>query len=464
MSGISTHNRKRRGHAKLAENLRVSLQQLVDFSYTCKDEGVLREADKRINSVLTFALSKTKNEEGLVPRQSPAKRRKLCEPSSTAAKLRDLPQLRRVPKRKSLFEKYKRRVGLFADKVRSRSHLSIQTDGSSTSSSFLSIRSRAAAILRRSKSLMAQKLSKENLSTTSANSAGRKRRHRKLTVSHRKKTMTPDFTPSDSEDCIITGTTTFPPLPYRNRMMTKDDFELLLENGKWLNDNIINCSQNILRKQFPATSGFFDTGLGPTLTYPQADGEFCQILHNTGHWLLVSTINCQGSYVNVFDSMYKSTTEYTEMQCAAIMRTQAPSITFAAQEVQQQKDGSSCGLFAIAYLVELLFGNDPRRATFDETKMRPFLKECLEKDIFLSTFPKKSVAATHSLSIDPLVHSVPVYCHCRMPYNKKHCEGKPELQMAECDRCNNWYNRKCEKIPFQVFTNPGYYWLCSKCA
>ena len=47
VSGISIH-------------VRVSLQQLVDFSYTCKDEDVLKETEERINSVLTFALSKTR--------------------------------------------------------------------------------------------------------------------------------------------------------------------------------------------------------------------------------------------------------------------------------------------------------------------------------------------------------------------------------------------------------------------
>jgi Ulp1 family protease len=54
-------------------------------------------------------------------------------------------------------------------------------------------------------------------------------------------------------------------------------------------------------------------------------------------------------------------------------------ITFDTAKVQQQLDASSCGLFCIAFAVDIAHNKDPRHSTYDVKKMRQHLFECLNK-------------------------------------------------------------------------------------
>jgi Ulp1 family protease len=54
--------------------------------------------------------------------------------------------------------------------------------------------------------------------------------------------------------------------------------------------------------------------------------------------------------------------------------------------VQQQNDGSSCGVFTIAFAMELMTQNDPSNATFDISRIRMHLFNCLNSDRF-TRFP-----------------------------------------------------------------------------
>jgi len=53
--------------------------------------------------------------------------------------------------------------------------------------------------------------------------------------------------------------------PYKKRVMTVEDFEIILSSkpqDNWLNDTIINYAQNCFRSQFKLP-GLYDTSLGP---------------------------------------------------------------------------------------------------------------------------------------------------------------------------------------------------------
>ena len=63
--------------------------------------------------------------------------------------------------------------------------------------------------------------------------------------------------------------------PYKRRLMTDLDFEIILSSN-WLIDTIINTAQNCLNTQFELP-GLYDTSLGLHLSYPKAE-VFHQIL------------------------------------------------------------------------------------------------------------------------------------------------------------------------------------------
>ena len=247
--------------------------------------------------------------------------------------------------------------------------------------------------------------------------------------------------------------------PYKKRVMTENDFEIL-SSGNWLNDTIVNCTQNCLRKQFNSP-GLYDTSLGPHLTYPKAQ-LFHQILHDSNHWILISTINSPPPTVMVFDSgFHGQISPCIQKQTASILRTLASKVIFSVQPVQQQTNSCDCGVFAIAFLVDLLFGVDPTTVKFDVGKMRSHLYSCLQSGKFEHPFPKVEGKHEHGL-LNNLVIEVPVYGICRMPYFEDDDEVR-EFQMADCDRCHQWYHRSCVGVPDYVFKQKNKFWFCSKC-
>ena len=48
---------------------------------------------------------------------------------------------------------------------------------------------------------------------------------------------------------------------------------------------------------------------------------------------------------------------------------------------------TDCGLFTFAYEIDLLLGNDPSNIIYDQSKMRPHLIHCFEKEE-ITSFPK----------------------------------------------------------------------------
>ena len=57
--------------------------------------------------------------------------------------------------------------------------------------------------------------------------------------------------------------------------------------------------------------------------------------------------------------------------------------------VQQQKGRKDCGVFAVAYAVEVCLGRNPQYSVFDQTKMRPHLYKCLSQGV-LKPFPRST--------------------------------------------------------------------------
>lgn len=56
--------------------------------------------------------------------------------------------------------------------------------------------------------------------------------------------------------------------------------------------------------------------------------------------------------------------------------------------MQRQSGGNDCGVFALANLVEVLCGGDPRKARFNQGTMREHLFKCLSMQKW-EMFPKQ---------------------------------------------------------------------------
>ena len=125
-----------------------------------------------------------------------------------------------------------------------------------------------------------------------------------------------------------------------------------------LTDNIIDAAQMLLKQAFPALSGLQSVTCGLTMNFDIEPAEFVQILHNgQGYWLTILTIGTSHPDIHVYDSIYPSAGTLVKAQTAALLHTESPAICLKFMRVQMQAGGYDCGLFAVAFVVALAFGN-----------------------------------------------------------------------------------------------------------
>ena len=90
------------------------------------------------------------------------------------------------------------------------------------------------------------------------------------------------------------------------------DRNTILSNGH-LDDNFINESQNILKKQFPNIGGWQDTLLC-RISFPAVSEESVQIHHTRkNNWLCSTSIN---EHLRVYDS--SSSEEWLDLSCEVL--------------------------------------------------------------------------------------------------------------------------------------------------
>ena len=169
--------------------------------------------------------------------------------------------------------------------------------------------------------------------------------------------------------------------------MSSRSKEVLLCDDAWLNDQLIDKAQNLLKHQFPHVGGLQSVLLGQTSTFSVETGEFVQILHvGRNHWITISTIGCCHACVKVYDSLCPSSDARLCQNVSSLLATNNASITLQYVDVMRQAGRSDCGLFAIAFATALASGTDPGKLYFDQARMRQHLIQCFEARCMLQ-FP-----------------------------------------------------------------------------
>ena len=131
----------------------------------------------------------------------------------------------------------------------------------------------------------------------------------------------------------------------------------------------------------------------------------------------MSTIGCSTSSINVYDSMHLKLSNELKKVVADVMKSSSDEIVVKYCDVQWQKEGSDCGLFAIAFAFSLCCGIDPTTVRFEQEKMRPHLIKCLETKT-CSMFPSNPIRKRAKYV--EKCESISIYCSCRLPN-----DGKP---------------------------------------
>ena len=149
-------------------------------------------------------------------------------------------------------------------------------------------------------------------------------------------------------------------------------------------------AQHLAKIQFPVVGGLQSTLLQQKKKRGSWTTNTVQIIfcNKRSHWITASTKFCKLGQVNIYDSMFNkldTETRITVKQMFGLKK--ADNINMVA--MQCQKGSKDCGLFAIAVMTSLGFGEDPSIVNYDQDNLRRHLIDCITKGE-LSSFPKTS--------------------------------------------------------------------------
>ena len=95
--------------------------------------------------------------------------------------------------------------------------------------------------------------------------------------------------------------------------------------------------------------------------------------------------------------------------------------------------GSDCGLFSLAFAIDLASGVDPATISYNQSRMRLHLASCLAEKA-LRPFPRRKTEVRNRAPNIKL--TVNVYCICRLPESFS-------KTMISCDHCVEWFHLRC---------------------
>ena len=170
--------------------------------------------------------------------------------------------------------------------------------------------------------------------------------------------------------------------------------------GRKLSDESINLAQYILSESFPSITGFQDTVLAKENGFDiiSSQAPMIQLLHSSekDHWVCAATIGGRHILCDSLRSIsaIRSRDTSTEKLIALPYDIQQQiseycglsTVSIDICQVQQQSNGTDCGVFAIAFATHIANGINPVNVKFDEMKMRQHLVQCLT-DHKMKVFP-----------------------------------------------------------------------------
>ena len=234
--------------------------------------------------------------------------------------------------------------------------------------------------------------------------------------------------------------------------LSQFDHEVLLSPTSWLTDSIIDASQKLLQRMFPAISGFKSVCLGLTTSFQVQPGEFIQIINSRGHWVTVSTIGTIHSNIHVYDSLYSCANTYLKTQIACLLASEEPELQLSFMNVMMQSGPSECRVFAIAFATALAYGENPTQYLF-------VVKNEIAFNNVFGTGTNDHVRFQKAAKSEKSSHDhgkVRIYCSCRMP-------DLPDTKWIECTKCKEWYHAiSCVVVPRTAFKSKVP-WFCLKC-
>lgn len=199
-----------------------------------------------------------------------------------------------------------------------------------------------------------------------------------------------------------------------------------------LTDKHIQMAQELLHQQFPHFEGLLSPSIGTAKQLQWWENTLSRYL---------------------YDRLFSGMSLFTKEQIAALLFVEdKDDIEVTIPPVQQQSNGTDCGVFAIAFATALCYQLNPASLKFNRQVIRAHLWDSIQNG-YLGIFPFEEASTKE---VDRSL-TIQVYCDCHLPYNPN------KNRMAECSECKQWFHKKCQQIPDKVFKFERFKWQCKDC-
>lgn len=226
----------------------------------------------------------------------------------------------------------------------------------------------------------------------------------------------------------------------------------------------INAALTLIGNECPDIDGLYMTDKGDSAEFPAPQGrKWLQIVHTgpTAHWILVSFGFLGSDKVHVYDSLpyNPKSNAHFEACLSSLVKTREDRFTYSIQPCQLQTGGSDCGLFAIAFAIDLALGFDPCARSYPQTQLREIFQKCLVDGQLCSFSSEQSKKSFHIRRNRLVTYKVAVYCDCRR--SEYVHSKKREMGMVQCNTCKIWFHYMC--IKSKVPKDKRVAWYCHHC-
>ncbi|XP_078665659.1 polycystin-1-like protein 2 [Branchiostoma floridae x Branchiostoma belcheri] len=227
----------------------------------------------------------------------------------------------------------------------------------------------------------------------------------------------------------------------------------VLTRDEMLTDDHIQAAQRLLHHQYPALQGLEAPTVGLCEDgFAKMTGKGLQIHHNSRiHWVLSSYT---GGQVCLYDSLGADMTTSLQVQLyqsyATFADQESNVLTIILPEVQRQNNVIDCGLFTIAWAVDIAEGRDVSSIAYDDRKMRSHLAMCFKQGR-LAPFPRLTSQQRKKVGLTR-VSRISLVCHCK--------QEERLGRMERCVACQRIIHVSC--LPFSPPSDDT--WVCGDCA
>ena len=149
-------------------------------------------------------------------------------------------------------------------------------------------------------------------------------------------------------------------------------------------------AQYLAKTRFPVTGGLKSTLLQSKKRKGSCTVNTVQIIYcdKRCHWIAASPKFSEPGKVDIYNTMFRKLDAETQTIVKQLFGLKKADC-IKMVPMQCQKGTTDCGLFSIATMISLVFGEDSSTVNYDQSKLQKHLVDCISQGK-LSLFPKTS--------------------------------------------------------------------------